>query len=380
MPDGAYDSDLLSLAEVRGLASWTELCGPSDLFCTPRWLAVEQTGTGPWVPAANGCLVTGRNGRPIAGATLQSFDQGVDDDTCRVDLMVRALPQSRGLSDAALADGLLPSLTCGGWFNSTVMIAPGASDGEAAAARRALLTRAVDVGRAWACASICLPYVDASDSALRQLLREDGYLELPAPDRHVLSCDHPNLESYLASLPSRRRVRRRKELRICREAGVTTERLPLDDSTVERVGVLAHNLERKYGQSSSARQLTEWFAAIATHLTASVFTASLNGEVVAMTLWLHHADRLYGFHAGFDYRVGRGLPLYSLVGYHLPVAYGLATPGIRVLEYGISADEAKRLRGTAALPQLLCLKPLTPAARECVERLADAARPAVLVP
>ncbi|MCE7082639.1 GNAT family N-acetyltransferase [Streptomyces sp. ST2-7A] len=130
-----------------------------------------------------------------------------------------------------------------------------------------------------------------------------------------------------------------------------------------------------YGRSASSRQFTEWFAAIFTHLTTSVFTASLNGEMVAMPLWPHHENRLHGFHAGFDYEVGGGLPPYSLVGYHLPIAYGCPPPGINVLEYGISADETKRLRGTPALPQLLYVKPLTPDARECAEWSAGNLRP-----
>ncbi|MGP3923512.1 GNAT family N-acetyltransferase [Streptomyces sp. 8N616] len=365
-----HDIRLLSLATAGELTPWADLCGSADLFCTPQWLAVERDASGPWVPAANACLVAGDGDRLTAGVTLQQFDLTVDDDTCRVDKMVRALPEADGLTDAELAGALLPSLMCGGWFNSTVLTAPGTPVEAAATARRELIARAISTGQEWGSASVFFPYVNAADSGLRSDLREAGFLELPAPARHIFDCDHPSHDAYLAALPSRRRVRIRKELRQFEQAGVTTDHTPLDDSNVERIAALAHNLERKYGQLSSPEQLTSWFTAIAKNLRASVFTAELGGQVFAMTMWLHHENRLYGFHAGFDYEIGRGLPMYSVVGYHLPIAYACSSPETTVLEYGISADEAKLLRGTEAMPQVLSLKPLSDRAKAALDGLA----------
>ncbi|WP_405773619.1 GNAT family N-acetyltransferase [Streptomyces sp. NBC_00859] len=361
---------ILSLTEAGELAPWAEMCSSADLFCTPPWLAVEQSGSGPWVPAASACLVAEDHLQLLAGVTLQQFDRTVDDDTCRVDKMLRALPCADGMSDAVLAGALLPSLMCGGWFNSTVLSSPRASEAAVTEARRELIARAVATGRDWGSASVFFPYVDAADAALRTDLRAAGFLELSAPARHVFDCDYPSHEAYLAALPSRRRVRIRKELRQFDDAGAVTGQALLDDSNVEQIATLAHTLERKYGQASTLEELTGWFSAIAKNTRTRVFTAALGGQEFAMSLWLHHENRMYGFHAGFDYDIGRGLPMYSVVGYHLPIAYGCSASDTTVLEYGISADEAKLLRGTEAMPQVLCLKPLSEQSKTVVEGLA----------
>ncbi|GHF52434.1 hypothetical protein GCM10010218_37370 [Streptomyces mashuensis] len=362
---------LLTLAEAGRSASWAALCDSDDLFCTAPWLAVERDAVGPWVPARSACLVRTDGDHVVAGVTLQQFDRAVGDETCRVDKMVRSLTGCDDTLGAELEAALLPSLMCGGWFNSTVLTPPGLPGPAAGAARRAAIAEAVATARSWGSPSVCFPYVDGADAGLRAALRDAGFRELPAPARHVLDCDHPSYDAYLATLPSRRRVRMRKEWRQFQEAGVVTDQVPLEGATVERAAALAHRLDQKYGESSTAGQLTEWFAAIARHVPATVFTASLEGRVFAMTLWLHCGERLYGFHAGFDYEVGRGLPMYSVVGYHLPIAYGCAHPGVKVLEYGISADEAKLLRGTRALPQTLALLPLTPRAEAVLTKLED---------
>nr|WP_168720830.1 GNAT family N-acetyltransferase [Streptomyces sp. SAT1]ANO42694.1 hypothetical protein A8713_036205 [Streptomyces sp. SAT1] len=364
---------LLDLARAAALPSWAALCGPADLFCAPRWLAVEQDKVGPWVPAAHGCLVAGEDDDLTAGLTVLAFDRAVDDDTCRLDKMVRELPDARHLPADELADALLPSLMCGGWFNSTVLTRPGADAQEAAAARRGLIDEAVATARHQGGRAVFFPFLDAGDTALRDDLRRAGFRELAAPARHVLDADHRDHEAYLAALPSRRRVRIRKELRLFSEAGAVTGHTALDGSNVERVAALAHNLERKYEQTSTLGQLTEWFEAIAKHVPASVFTAELDGRLFAMTLWLHHEDRLYGFHAGFDYDIGRGLPMYSVIGYHLPIAHACSDPAVKVLEYGTSADHAKLLRGTRAMPQLLAVKPLTPRAEAVLDAVASPA-------
>jgi hypothetical protein len=41
------------------------------------------------------------------------------------------------------------------------------------------------------------------------------------------------------------------------------------------------------------------------------------------------------------------------------MAFGCAHPDIAVLEYGVSSDQAKLLRGTTARSQVLCVRPLS---------------------
>lgn len=358
----------LTLGEAVASTQWAQLCGPVDLFCTPEWLAVEQSRCGPWVPRTHGCLAYVEDDRILAGVTLQQFDATVDDETVRLDKMFTEDSGVGLLSGPQLAQALQPSLMCGGWFNSKVLTLPGIWPG-AVTARRDLVSAAVATAHGWNSAAVFFPYVDAADTALRSVLRDAGFLEFPAPARHVFECDHPSYDDYLASLRSRRRTRLRKELRAAEESGLSTGHTALDHSTVERVAWLAHRLERKYGQVSTQEQLTEWFSEIARHTEGIVFTAAHgDGPVVGMSMWIRQQDRLYGFHAGFDYEQSGGLPLYSLVGYHLPMQYGCSRSDVAALEYGISADEAKLLRGTSALPQVLCVRPQSPRARAVLGR------------
>lgn len=382
MPDAREpEVRTLSLVEAGKLSSWAALCGSADLFCTPKWLAVEEAAVGPWVPTAARCLAVaapasgaapgaaGDDERLLAGMTVQRFGRSVDDDTVRLDKM---LVPGAGTSARELADVLLPSLMCGGWFNSRVLTAPGLPEPQLPSARRSLISAAIGTARSWDCPAVFLPYVDAGDRGLRRDLRAAGFTEFPAPARHLFDCDHPGHAAYVETLPSRRKVRLRKELRRFAQAGVVTAHSPLDGSNVERIAALAHSLEQKYEQVCSQEQLTEWFTAIAAHTAATVFTAALDGRLFAMSMWLRHEERLYGFHAGFDYEVGAGLPMYAVVGYHLPIAYACAEPGLRTMEYGISADEAKLLRGTEAMPQVLAVKPLTGPAERALAACAPA--------
>jgi hypothetical protein len=338
---------LLSPAEAAESAAWSGLCGPADLFCTAAWLAVEMERVGPWITAEHACLLHPDN----AGLMVQKFDRSVTDITCRVDKMLAA--HLTGASAADLETALMPSAMCGGWFNSRVLATE-----RSGAARRELVDQAEEVARGWAAESIFFPYVSAEETELRAVLEEAGYARAPALARHVLSCDYPSYDDYLSALPSRRRVRIRKELRAFAEAGVVTRAQPLDEGNVRTVAELADKLELKYGQEIDPERTLLWFTAIAKNVPTTVFTAELDGRTFAMSMWLHHGGRMYGFHAGFDYQVGDHLPMYSVVAFHLPIAQGCADPGIDMLEYGISTDQAKLLRGTTAIPQHLYVKSL----------------------
>jgi hypothetical protein len=353
------DLKLLPLTQAASLGAWADMCGPADLFCTPGWLSVELDGSGPWVPADRGCLVATDEGQVVAGVTLQQFDLTVDDVTVRVDKMMHDNHALAASNDGELADALMPSLMCGGWFNSRVLTTSSLSGDGGRAARQAIVDEAVATGRRWGSACVFFPYVSAGEAVLCSVLEATGFARFPTLARHVFDCDYPSYAGYLDSLPSRRRTRIRGELRKLAEAGVVTSHQPLDDSIVERTAELACQLEVKHQQKTTCEQLTPWFAAIARHVPTTIFTARHSGCIFAMSMWLHHQGRMYGFHAGFEYEVGGGLPMYSVMGYRLPIAYGCSDPGTTLLEYGISTDEAKLLRGTRAMPQFLYVKPLS---------------------
>ncbi|MFE0798488.1 GNAT family N-acetyltransferase, partial [Streptomyces mutabilis] len=163
----------------------------------------------------------------------------------------------------------------------------------------------------------------------------------------------------------------RRELKRFNEAGVKTAHELMDDSNVEKLAQLAHNLELKYGQKSTFEQMAGWFSTIAANTRTSVFTAELDSRLFAMSMWVHYEGRMYGFHCGFDYEVGERLHTYSVVVYRLPIAFACSDPDTQHLEYGVGGDHAKLTRGTEAIPQVLSVKPLTAKAEAVVARLQD---------
>lgn len=359
----------LRTATATATPRWAALAGPGDLVCTPRWLEVERSGAGPWVPVSAGCLF---DPAVPAGLTVQLFDAGVDDEIVRVDKMAAtARPGLAAAGADAARDALLPAPVCGGWFNSRVLVSAGAGPAVALAARRRLVEAALRVADSEGAHSVAFPYLDHADHDLRGVLRSAGFIELAAPARHVLDTRAESFEDHLGRLRSHRRTRIRAELRRVAEAGVRTGEAVLDGSTVEWAARLAHQLEVRYGQRCTYEQIAEWFEQIGRHTGTVLFTGVRDGVPIAMSLWIRHQDRLYGFHAGFDDERCVGLPLYSVVGYHLPVAHGCADPGLATLEYGIGSDEAKALRGTRAEPQVLALLPRSGAARDLLDRTAS---------
>lgn len=348
---GTAIADLLTLDQAAAHPRWSAMCGPGDLFCTPRWFAVERERVGPWVPRQAGCVARFAEGRLLAGTPVQLFDDTVDDETVRLDKMLPGTPAAAALPQA---------LMCGTWFNSSVLVSGELSAAAAADARADVVAAAVALGQEWAATAVFFPFLDAADTALRATLRDTGFIEFPAPDRHVFDCDHPSYDAYVAALRSKHRNRLRKELATVDSAGLRTGAVTVDDANVEHVAWLAHQLEGKYDQQSTVDQMADWFAAIARHTETTAYVAGPPGEPpIAMSMWVTHQDRRYGFHAGFDYQRAQGLPLYSLVGYHLPIRDACDRDDITVLEYGVGSDQAKLLRGTTALPQVLCVRPLT---------------------
>lgn len=364
------DIRLLSLTDTERLHSWVELCGSADLFASHKWLAVERAECGPWIPTASGCLARMENQQLTAGVTLQKFDSSVDDVIIRVDKMLHSHPAWNELPGEQMADALLPSLMCGGWFNSRILEARTLSAGQGSAARREMIAEIVAVARKWGCASISFPYLDARNTELRADLRQADFSEIPGPNRHVFHSDYSSYAEYFGSqLRAKRRAAIKNELKKFNQPGVRTSHDPLDDSNVERIAELAHRLELKHDQVSTYEQIASWFSAIARNTRTTVFTAALEGRVFGMSMWVHHQDSMYSFHAGFDYDISRRLPAYSVVVYRLPIAFACSDRQTKYLEYGVGGDQAKLSRGCQAVPGVLCVKPLSPTAEAVVARL-----------
>lgn len=341
---------------------WDDLVGPSDLFASRAWFGVESARVGPWVPRADGCLVLGSRRRPDAALTLQLFDaETVDDVTVRVDKMLAR--NCEGLVGSALQ----PSVLCGGWFNSTVLRAPRLSPSDGARACADLAAAAVEFARSVQAASVFFPYLDVCDDVLCDALNRLGFGFVETQGRHVLEIGNGTHAEYLTTLPSRKRRRIRREWGAVDAAGLTVQHHVFTPELGERAAHLAWMLEAKYGQTSSPDMLRQWFEAIAERHHVDVFVATRHDRTVAVSLWIRHQTRMYGFHAGFDPTASAGFPLYSVIGFHAPIAFAHDTPGVTGLEYGVSSDEAKRIRGTTRHRQDLAVLPLDPRAADALE-------------
>jgi uncharacterized protein len=145
------------------------------------------------------------------------------------------------------------------------------------------------------------------------------------------------------------------------EAGVTCRSVPLTKAMAGELVDLAAENVRRHGGEVDAQSYTEWVAALA-DIPAGAARAHLAeraGRVVGCVVSSTYAGRLYGLFPGFSYKDIAGLPVYFALAYYHLVAFA-AEHGISAIEYGPTADAAKRGRGCIAYGQGLWIKGLCP--------------------
>jgi hypothetical protein len=328
-------------------ASWVEAAdriedrfwrtGPASVTFSRAWWSLNELA----LHARPLYLVIDDRAGPCGIAPFMRVDGDTFESFVPTRLLARLLQDSPDPGAAeALAAAPAEALVCAApfGFESPLQAAPAAwidrvaELAEAEAARRGLGTVAF------------LYLEDRDDDACRALARR-GYVTSVLDASAVIEIDPAwaDLDGYFRAMP-RGRDHRREQRRFA-EAGYQIEwhRGAPDRVVAAAARLEAEHLQRK-GHEFSGDELLAWYARVVETLgPRAVFVTASRGasdSIDAFVLFLDDDRRLVAKTGGFvrrDY-------LYFNVYFYEPVRHALAH-GIRELEYGLAASEAKRSRG-----------------------------------
>jgi uncharacterized protein len=177
---------------------------------------------------------------------------------------------------------------------------------------------------------------------------------------------------HLAALPAKKRQRITGDERRAAAAGLVVERVdgPAIRPHVARIAELTCLNREKNGAGEQPKHIEVLLSGL---LDAGVdvraYLGSVKGQLVASCVALRKADRLIPKWAGFDYAaIGERSGAYFSLVLNAPVRDGYAE-GLRWVEFGPGAHEAKTLRGCRSRAITTALVLADPAARPTAERL-----------
>ncbi|MEU3659964.1 GNAT family N-acetyltransferase [Streptomyces sp. NPDC032940] len=362
-----------SLTEARR-TGWDGVVPPDDLFRSPGWLALESEQTN--LPPRY--LLAGEDGRAEAGLSCYPLDASSEAwPFMRVDLTVRMLAGARGVEpdeDTGRAvDALLPTRLFGGRRvpDTALVTAPGLPGDRRRRRIAELVAAGEDDARTAGAASAAFLFVAATDTGLRDVLRERGYAEFPTAHYSTLRLPAPGFEAYLGLLPGDRRRKVRYERRRLEAAGVRFRVEPLTpDLTGELVPLLLKH-GNKYGHAYAPEALTRTLELHARHCgaDAEVITArSEDGAVRGFSLAVRRGARLYIRLTGYDYDWQGKLPLYFALCFYEPVEHA-SRIGATTLDYAVASESTKLSRGCTQERRYGYVKAFDPATHTTVARL-----------
>jgi hypothetical protein len=264
------------------------------------------------------------------------------------------------------------------WLPNLVVMYPGFDTFVAASGGtgQALAGSLVDATVSWAAEhgikAVSYSYVRA-DSELPDVLTDRGFRAIPLTYRARMTLPG-SFDEYFSSLTGKKRLQVRRDLRNLAEAGVRTERCSVQDVWPD-VLALRCDLVERYGQkpdedieTMNMRRLLTCFGDGQTRL----YCSFLDGRVVGFSLYVLWGGTWYAAYTG-TYGSPRTRVVYFDHFLYAPLA-DAAAEGARVLDLGIGAFEAKRLRGCELTPVDTWVRALDPA----VEQGLDVAVPAML--
>ncbi|GAA0963412.1 hypothetical protein GCM10009558_082400 [Virgisporangium aurantiacum] len=262
----------------------------------------------------------------------------------------RAAVDAAAPAVSALREALYPSLAVG-VFGSNLGLR--AFDGHHSVDRARLVPALARLGGEAAarrgCRSHALLYLDPDEDAA---LRDPSAQRLVFGGEGILDLPPGGLDGYLGSLPSRRRIAVRREIRQYADLGVhTTVHYGPDALTDEHVPLRAA-LRARYGHAAGQRWVETEFATLRRTLgdRLVVFSARRGERIIGYLMAARCGDVLYTRAAGFDYAASAGAFCYFNLVYYDVVRWA-ERAGVRRVHYGLGTSAAKHHRGCALLPR-----------------------------
>jgi hypothetical protein len=189
--------------------------------------------------------------------------------------------------------------------------------------------------------------VPESEKVLIQSLQNSGYSKTDSRNSFYLDIQWSSLEEYVGSLEKKVRKNVRREMKRCRESGVTIEEesLTVDYATI--LSNLYSNLNLKYHTEEENPFATSFFRNLAEYAgdKTRLFVARKIDRITGFSLSLKHRDILdvlfYGFEANTQSKTD--FTYFNLI-YYAPIDLAIKE-GIRRINYHTTMDEVKLKRG-----------------------------------
>ncbi len=347
----------LDVEVVDGLTPlWPELAVGAPLLATPGWLRAMDGRLG----GRPVTVVVRRDGRATlaAFATVQTEPRPGElfdvhhavvhpgelpltptARAARERLAAAAPPPSRWLPCLLL---MLPGYEC-------APVGPGADD---PAAADALVDGALRWAAARGIATVAALYTRPGAVTLTGALVARGFVGVPLMPAWELRLPGTGLPDHLATLPSKRRVEARRELRVLAEAGVRIEQVDADDVFDDLVR-LRRGLVRKYrgaddpdAERTKLRRIVDDVAGGHPHV---LLATAGSGAVLGFALFAEHGGGWHCLALGSDYDDPRSRLTYFATAYYRAAELAYSC-GVRTIGYGLGAWRAKRARGCQPVP------------------------------
>ena len=198
--------------------------------------------------------------------------------------------------------------------------------------------------------SVAALYLTPSAEPLMRQLPRAGFGLAPLTARCDLDVDWPDFPGYLATLPSKRRVEVRRELRRIEEQGLTLSGRPLTDDEPELVALRCAQVA-KYGAPADPGRERSYLDRLRTRPAEdlTVFTVQRGQRMLGFSLFVQDDDVWTAALTGTDYRAQESSFAYFATLFYQPAAHAPGK-GIRTIGYGSGSLDAKRRRGCRVTP------------------------------
>lgn len=192
----------------------------------------------------------------------------------------------------------------------------------------------------------CFDVVSDFDEILEDNLQDHGYFGRLAKNCLYLDIIWSRFDEYLDSLESKARKNVRREIKKCKQSGVSIEEEKAFEKHATTLFNLYLNTYLKYNKVKSSLD-DSYFTNLGKYARndATVFTAKKNGKIVGFSLCFQNRDILDVNVAGFDYdSLTKTDFTYFNVAYYTPIRWAIEK-GIRRVYFRFGQEEIKSKRG-----------------------------------
>jgi hypothetical protein len=357
---------------------WDEVAADAPMMGSPPWLrAMSGRVAGQAVTFA---VPGGDGGSPLAAlyGTVQPEPLPAEN----YDLHHVICTPSRKLPLTAAARAEREQLAAsapdpGRWTPSVVVmypgyecfpVGPGATD---PAALDALVGGIVAWSRSAGARAVGFLYLRPEAAPLAAALARHGFSSLPLNYTFDLPVPGPDFADYLRALPSRRRIKVRRELRQLADAGIELRQPPVEEVFDDLVRLRCALVTKYRGGADVDRERAKIRRIVddVAGGTPQVMCATAGTAVLSVTLFAGTDRDWTGLVAGTDYADPRSRLCYFATTYYEPVR--VAGPlGVRILRYGQGSWQLKLARGCQPTPMTGWVLALDPALAGAVDRSA----------